>query len=76
MIKKGQLKGRHVFINEDLASLRSSLLHIVKEQPNVMAVYTRDGRVYTRDGRVYTRDGRVYTRDGRVAAKLKEKPDK
>lgn len=47
MSKKKELKKkeRKIFVNEDLTPLRATLLKMVKEQPGVKGVTTRDGRI-------------------------------
>lgn len=47
MINKKKLKGRErkVYINEDLTSLRATMMSLVKEQETVKNVSTRDGSI-------------------------------
>lgn len=47
MINKKKLKGRErkVYINEDLTSLRATMMSLVKEQESVKNVSTRDGSI-------------------------------
>ena len=47
LINKKKLKGRQrkVYINEDLTSLRATMMSLVKEQETVKNVSTRDGSI-------------------------------
>lgn len=38
-------KQRKVYVNEDLTSMRATMLKIVKDQPNVKSPTTRDGKI-------------------------------